>query len=47
MVLKNDPRAVLDMLSKPVDVDEDEFLDNLDSKVRHACALAMLPPTQP
>ena len=34
MVLKKDPRAVLDMLSKPVDMDEDEFLDKLDKDVR-------------
>lgn len=30
MVIKKDPRAILDMLSKPVDIDEDEFLDKLD-----------------
>lgn len=30
MVIKKDPRAILDMLSKPVECDEDEFLDKLD-----------------
>lgn len=32
MVLNNDPRRVLDLLSKPVHADEDEFLDRLDQK---------------
>jgi hypothetical protein len=30
MVIKKDPRAILDMLSKPVDIDEDEFLDKME-----------------
>ena len=33
MVIKKDPRAILDMLSKPVDYDEDDFLDKLDKDV--------------
>jgi hypothetical protein len=33
MVIKKDPLKVLDMLSKPVDVDEDEFLNTLDATV--------------
>ena len=34
MVVKKDPRAILELLSRPVDYDEDEFLDKLDAKVR-------------
>jgi len=33
MVLKKDPRALLDLLHKPVDIDEDEFLDKIDKNV--------------
>lgn len=33
MVIKKDPRKVLDMLGKPVEVDDDEFLDTLDPNV--------------
>jgi hypothetical protein len=33
MVIKKDPRAILEMLNRPVDVDEDEFLDKLDKDV--------------
>jgi hypothetical protein len=35
MVLKNDPRKVLELFNKPVDMDEDEFLDTIDTKVRY------------
>ena len=31
MVLNNDPRKVLELFNKPVDRDEDEFLDKIDS----------------
>lgn len=34
MVLKNDPRKVLELFNKPVDMDEDEFLDTIDTNVR-------------
>lgn len=34
MVIKKDPRAVLELLSQPVPVDEDtDFLDKLEKKV--------------
>lgn len=33
MVLNNDPRKVLELFNKPVDRDEDEFLDNINSQV--------------
>jgi hypothetical protein len=33
MVIKKDPRAILEMLSKPAECDEDEFLDKLDKDV--------------
>eukprot|EP00889_Picochlorum_renovo_P005409 jgi/Picre1/32439/NNA_007785.t1 len=32
MVLNNDPRKVLELFNKPVDRDEDEFLDNINSQ---------------
>lgn len=31
MVLNNDPRKVLELFNKPVDRDEDDFLDKMDS----------------
>jgi hypothetical protein len=42
MPVVKDPRKarlILDMLSKPVDADEDEFLDKLDVKVGGAHCL--------
>ena len=47
MVLKNDPRKVLEMLSRPVDPhdnDEDEFLDRMDPSKVPRLAPAHNPP---
>lgn len=33
MVIKKDPRVILELLSRPVDVDDDEFLDKMDPNV--------------
>ena len=33
MVIKKDPRRVFEMLSRPVEIEDDDFLDTLDPNV--------------
>jgi len=35
MVIKKDPRALLELLSRPVDTTDDEFLDKIDKDVSY------------